>query len=284
MCVKMLLLSSWSYLFFSALLAISAAYVVNPPRNGLFSRQEQVDLEIQYVNADTISFNGYQISDCGSPQEMPPKLNRLLGFLFQMKPHLEGVINDARLGIRSQHGYKAFFKSSINMRRVVLAYQKVLDAVPVIVSEERAKVIGTHTPQPKFQCVNENDPKTAGIMALCRRNHPHEHPIIVPAGEELIYVCPAFVGFSQYPPPERICPVLGPDGKFRHNDGKLLGNTFAYTVYAMVVMYDRELSETYDDFNSLRDMQYAVELNPRQSVLNPESYGYYAGGKFSFPG
>lgn len=283
MSVKMLLLSSWSYLFFSALLTISAAYVVNPPHNVLSSRQ--VNLDIKYVDADTISFNGYHIYDCGSPQAMPPKLNALLGFLFQMKPHLQGVINDARQGTRSQHGYTAFFKSSINMRRVIAAYQRLVDAAPVIVHEERAKIIGTHTPQPKFQCINENDPNTEDVMELCdrglRHGFPSHNPVIHRPGTELILVCPSFFQLTQYPPPERICPTLGANGKFRRGDYKLLGGAFAYTVYTLVFMYNREMYETYEDFNSLWDMQYAVELNSRQSVLNPESYGFYAGGEFA---
>ncbi|KAL8848582.1 MAG: hypothetical protein Q9221_006415 [Calogaya cf. arnoldii] len=232
-------------------------------------------MDVKIVNADTVSYNGWEVSRCGTPEGlMTPELNSILGFLFQHKPHLEAVIADAKLGTRSSHGYTAFFKSNTNMRTVINKYQALLDVSPVIVSAERAKVIGTHTPQPRFQCVKADDPESAGIMARCNRTH---YPAIVHTGTERISICPDFYKAKQYPAPILNCPTLGANGKFNSRDGSLMTNGFAYMVYALVMMYNRELYTTYIDSNGLLDMQHAVELNWRQSLLNAESYGFYAG-------
>ncbi|KAL8722744.1 MAG: hypothetical protein Q9181_007424, partial [Wetmoreana brouardii] len=141
-----------------------------------------------------------------------------------MKPHLQGVIDDARRGTRSQHGYAAFFKSNINIRKVITKYQSLVDPDPVIVSEERAKIIGTRTPQPRFQCINEGDPKTADVMETCNPNRQYHlaGPVIAFFGTERIAVCPSFFWAPQYPSGEGICPTLGDDGKFKPGDASLL--------------------------------------------------------------
>ncbi|KAI4246944.1 MAG: hypothetical protein L6R42_009743 [Xanthoria sp. 1 TBL-2021] len=278
----MLSLSCWISLLVSTLFTISTAHVINPSRNVLSSRQ-QVQVDIRHVDADTVSFNGWEISGCGTPQNMEPKLNGILSFLFKIKPHLEAVVADAQLGTRSSHGYTAFFKTSANVRKVISKYQALVDVNPVLVSAERAKVIGTRTPQPRFQCINENDPGTADTMDQCNRvlgpGLSPQHPVIVHTGTERISICPSFFTMKKYPPPQQKCPTLGADGKFRPGEGALLTNGFAYMVYALVMMYNRELYETHADFNAMWDMQYAVELTARQSLLNPESYGFYAGGE-----
>ncbi|KAL9603535.1 MAG: hypothetical protein Q9179_002152 [Wetmoreana sp. 5 TL-2023] len=259
--------------------------LVFPSDNVLSSRQ--VRASVEYVDASTFRYNGYEVTGCVNLQSenasvYGPEARRLSGilsFLQQMKPHLQGVIDDARRGTRSQHGYAAFFKSNFNMRKVIAKYQQLLDASPVIVSEERAKIIGTRTPQPIFHCINEGDPKTADIMELCNQNSRYgiTDPIIVLSGTERIVICPSFFAVMQYPPAERICPTLGNNGKFKAGDGSLMQGGFQYVVYNLVLMYNWELYSTHINLDTLSDMQSAVELNSRQSLLNPESYGYYAG-------
>ncbi|KAL8639521.1 MAG: hypothetical protein Q9226_008861 [Calogaya cf. arnoldii] len=241
-------------------------------------------MDVKIVGANIVSYNGWVISGCGTSEGlMTPKLNSILGFLFQIKPHIEAVIADAKLGTRSSHGYTAFFKSNTNMRAVINKYQALLDVSPVIVSAERAKFIGTHTPQPSFQCIKEDDPESADIMARCNRTFRSDltshYPAIVHTGTERISICPDFYKTKQYPAPKQYCPTLGANGNFKPADGSLMTNGFAYMVYALVKMYNRELYTTYINSNRLLDMQHAVELKSRQSLLSAESYGFYAGGE-----
>ncbi|KAI4139972.1 MAG: hypothetical protein L6R39_006022, partial [Caloplaca ligustica] len=272
----MLLFSTWSTLFFSSLLTTSIADVAIPLRNPFTSRQE-VTSGIKIVNANTINYNGYDIADCGNPQAVSLQLYGLLGFLHQLRPHLESIVKDAKRGLRSPHGYAAFFKTNTNMRAVIAKYQQIIDATPVIVSEERAKVLGTRTPQPKFQCINEKELNTVDVGDLCNAGPSRQkRPIVVQPGTEMIYLCPLFFQVSQYLLPLHGCPTLDADGKFKPGDGRLLQSGFGYMVYALVLMYNRDVYETHKNLDKIWDMQYAVELNARQSVLNPESYGFYA--------
>ncbi|KAL8952140.1 MAG: hypothetical protein Q9222_001917 [Ikaeria aurantiellina] len=228
-------------------------------------------MNITVKNENTLAFNGWVISNCGNFQTST-KVNSLLGFLYQLKPNVEAIIADARLGTRSPHGYASFFKTATSMRKVIAKYQTLVDVAPVIVSTERTKVIGTHTAQPRFECV-EQCVLSAGI--------PSEHPVIVHTGTERISICPSFFEVLQYPAAHTNCPSLGSDGKFKPGDGQLLSGGFAFMVHALVLLYSRELYGSLEEKNDflMRDMQNAVELNARQSLLNPESYGFYAGGK-----
>ncbi|KAL8880644.1 MAG: hypothetical protein Q9192_007975 [Flavoplaca navasiana] len=204
---------------------------------------------------------------------MPPKLNDILAFFVILKPGLEAVIADARQGLRSQHGYTAFFKSATKIRQVILRYQALVDVNPVIVSPERAKVINTHTAQPRFQCINESDPKTAETMEQCKRIN---QPMIVHRGTERISLCPLFFKLFTYP--SKPCPILGGNGRFMPDDGRLMMDAFPYTVLALMQIYNREMGEAMTSGTGY-DMQHAVDLDARQSLHHPENYGYYAGGK-----
>ncbi|KAL8692431.1 MAG: hypothetical protein Q9224_003959, partial [Gallowayella concinna] len=243
---------------------------------------QEVNIEIKYLDANTISYNGYSISNCGNVHDKPPEIHALLAFLHRMKPQLERVIKDSQQGTRSLHGYSAFFKSDRNIRKVAAAYQQMVDASPIIVSAERAKVIGKRTPQPLFRCLKEGDPNTTKIMDGCKSGAQYgfagNNPILITPGTELIYVCPVFFELTQFPPPKRACPTLGSDGQFKPGEMSLLTFGFSYIVYALALMYDRGMYDLLDNRQELRDMQYAVELNSRVSMLNAASYGFYAGG------
>ncbi|KAL8750229.1 MAG: hypothetical protein Q9184_006496, partial [Pyrenodesmia sp. 2 TL-2023] len=160
----MLSSSCCTWLSVSTLFTIITAHAIIPSPHVLLSRQE-VQIDVKPINANTFSYNGWEVSNCGQPQNMTPQLNSILGFLLQLKPELEAIITNARQGTHSSHGYAAFFKTSASIRHVIAKYQPMVDVVPVIVTPERAKVIGTRTPQPQFQCLSEGDP----IIEQCNR-------------------------------------------------------------------------------------------------------------------
>lgn len=276
----MLLVLAQLCLVLSIILYITATPTVSSPHKLLSSRQYEASVETTFVDTNTVRYDGYEVNNCGDPGVKTSKASRLLGFLSQMKPYLELVIADAQQGTRSKHGYAAFFKSNVNMRKVVSAYLLLVDASPILVDEERAQNTSSRTPQPRLMCINEGDPRTADIMRGCNQGHPMQHPVIIWPGTEVMAICPSFFRIQQYPTTERGCPTLDASGRFRPGDGKLLQGLFAFVVYHLVVMYNREMYTTYHDGDSLWDMQYAVMLNSRQSMFNAASYGYYAGGKF----
>ncbi|KAL8689836.1 MAG: hypothetical protein Q9218_004581 [Villophora microphyllina] len=277
----MFLLSPGSIVLVAWFLTICSGYVIDPGRMPLTIRNAQVTLNLTILDTQTVNFNGWEISSCGLPQSPTPQLNSMLGFLYQMRPHLEAVINDAHQGVRSPHGYAAFFKTSINARRVISIYQNLVDANPVIVSEERAKITKTRTPQPRFECINENDPVHANITLVCNRGHESGvtiiNPFIIFPGIERIAVCPTFFKINQYPPPGTACPSLDSEGKFQHGDMTLMHGGFAYVVYTLAMMYNRDMYELKQNNNHLTDMQEAIDLNSRMGLHNAENFGFYAG-------
>ena len=280
----MCLLILWLSLQLAALLTACTAHVVPLSGVALTSRQQPVKVNLTFVDPDTIRMLGYEFSKCGSVRSFAPKLGNLLTFFFHFKPNLEEIIADAQQGINSKHGFAAFFKSNLNIQKVVNAYRPLLEASPVIVNPERADVIKTWTPQPRFTCIDESDPESADIMAQCNKvihpGYPHRWPLVIHPGTEQISVCPFFFQLEQCSPVGgHYCPRIGANGKFRPGDGSLLESGFAYVVYALVVLYNRNLYESHTEFNAWWDMQYAVELSAKQSLLNAESFGFYAGGE-----
>lgn len=266
-------------LFLLVSLTLTAATDASYTEQLLSTRQNEVTVSITEFGTKVIRFNGYDIINCGNARNKTSKAVRLLGFLSQMKIQLERVVADAKLGTRSQHGYTAFFKSNRNIRKVTTAFQSLVDPLPIIVSEERVAENWerSRTPQPAFLCINENDDRTAAIMEECKSGPLSKIALIWP-GTELLAVCPDFFTTMKYPTAEQACPTLQ-GGKFKPGDGKLMESSFAYVVYLLVTMYDRGLSAT-RDWQKLWDMNNALELNSRQSVLSGENYGFYAGGGF----
>ena len=196
-----------------------------------------------------------------------------------MKPQLERVIADASLGTHSEHGYAAFFKSNSNIRKVVAMFERLVDAAPIIVDEDRVPLTSTktRTPQPQLMCFNEADAKNAALLQACNKSPQKDRQLVlIWPGTEMMIMCPTFFTVKQYPAAGALCPELK-DGKFKSGDAALLKSAFAYVVYAFVNLYDRSMM---GDWTEKWDMQYAVELNSRQSLRSGENYAFYAGGKF----
>ncbi|KAI4242370.1 MAG: hypothetical protein LQ352_007255 [Teloschistes flavicans] len=276
---NMLVLSLWPHVLFAWLIMPCAAYVLSPDWKALSNRQDLVTVEIKHVGGDVVSFNGFEIASCGTPEKPTSQFNNMISFLYYAKPHLQAVIEDAQQGVQSQHGYAAFFKSSTNIRRVTGILQNILDANPLIVDEDRARIIKTHTPQPRFVCINADDESVANITKLCNRSLRYgidtADPMLVFPGKERIAVCPSFFRVAHFRPPP--CPTLTSDGKFERQDMTLMRTSFAYFVYTLAMMYNRDMWQAKLDYGNLSDMQDAVSLDSRQSMHNPENFGFYAG-------
>ncbi|KAI4192994.1 MAG: hypothetical protein LQ350_008510 [Teloschistes chrysophthalmus] len=225
----MLLPLTCSHAFFAWLIIPCAGYVLIPDWKALSSRQDLVTVEIKHLGGDVVSFNGFEIASCGTPEAPTSEFNNIIRFLHYAKPHLQAVIEDAQQGVESQHGFAAFFKSSTNIRRVTGIFQNIVNANPLIVDEDRARTIKTHTPQPRFVCIKEDDESVANITKLCNRSLRYgintADPMLIFPGKEPIAVCPSFFRVAHFRPPP--CPTLTSDGKFEHQDMTLMRTSFA---------------------------------------------------------
>ena len=258
----------------------SSGGVFPPPSGGVFppSSGENISFKIMELGPNTFFCEGYTIHNCGRPQDASSKANQVLGFLIELKVTLKHVVIDAQQGIRSRHGFAAFFKSNSNIRHVANALRSVLKGRPIIISAERAASDqGPRARPPTFMCINEGDETTAEIMAECKE--VKKGPLGIWPGTEVMALCPDAFNKTLHPYATRTCPTLDRNGKFKPGDVSLVQGLFAKMVYSLVTMYYPKMYETYVDWDSLKDMQYAVELNARHSLLNRESYGFYAGGK-----
>ena len=207
------------------------------------SAREIVDVNFTQIGENVYQFNGYDISECGSPHDPKSKAKYILGFLFQMKSQLERVIADARLGTHSEHGYAAFFKSNRNIRKVIAMFERLVDATPIIVDEDRVPLTSakTRTPQPQLKCFNEADVKNAAVLQACNKSPQKDRQLVlILPGTEMMIMCPTFFTVIQYPAAGALCPELK-DGKVKSGDAALLKSAFAYVVYALVNMYDRSM-------------------------------------------
>lgn len=79
----------------------------------------------------------------------------------------------------------------------------------------------------------------------------------------------------QYSPSGLVCHTLAVDGESRLGDFRLTSSAFAYTVRGLVLLYNRKLTARVD-WNSMGDVQAAVDLSTRQSVLDADNWGCYA--------
>ncbi|KAI4192864.1 MAG: hypothetical protein LQ350_008547, partial [Teloschistes chrysophthalmus] len=269
----------WLCLLSAWLSTRCTAYVLDPDWKALSSRQEQVTVEIKHVGDGVVNFNGFEIGSCGTPEAPTSQFNTIVRFLYYAKPHLQAVIDDAQQGVLSPHGYAAFFKSPTNIRRVTGILQNILNGNPLIVDADRAAIIKTHTPQPRLVCINEDDEMFANITKLCNRSLRYgidtADPMLIFPGKERIAVCPSFFRVAHFRPPP--CPTLTSDGKFERQDMTLMRTSFAYFVFALAMMYNRDMWKAEFDYGNLSDMQEAVELDRRQCMHNPENFGFYAG-------
>lgn len=220
-------------------------------------------------------FEGYNIILCGDPGDRATKANKLLAFLYTMKLEIEKLMDDAKLGTHSKHGFAAFFKSDRNINQVIARYQIIVEGGPVIVSEARAAAIrGDRTPQPVLICVNEGDSRTAYVLEQCKKR-PTEIVLIEP-GVEWVMVCPQFFDDAEARDAAQPCPKVQPDGKFKEGDRGLLAGRYADVVHMLIRLYDR--AATYN-IQGAQSMQEAVELDARNSLKSAVAFGYYAGGK-----
>ncbi|KAL8836537.1 MAG: hypothetical protein Q9170_002892 [Blastenia crenularia] len=277
----MLLISCWSRLMISILLTISAAHLIPAPHSRLSTRDEAY-VGIEYDYSMNFSANGYEVFGCGDYRDSASKASRVLDFLAHFKPSLEQLIADAQQGTRSQHGFAAFFKSNRNIRKVVSTLRPLVDAYPVILDEKVARMLGTHTQQPGFHCIDEEAPDPAQKRILdeyCNRSRSLKRPLAIWPGSEVIAICPEFFRLPFYDGVGTGCPTLGADGKFNPH-ANLISTAYSAAVYALVAVYHRDISDSYQEWgNTFLDMQSSIDdLTVRQSVLKPTNYGFYAAG------
>ena len=147
----MLLLFRWLCLL--PITTVLAAALAPAEKSSLIATRDENLREVQLslVDNETVLYNGYEVHKCGDYRDRTSKTTYLVGFLFEMRAELEKLVADAKLGTHSSHGFAAFFKSNRNINKVVRTLEPLVDAHPVLVSEERARELPSdnRTPQPR---------------------------------------------------------------------------------------------------------------------------------------
>ena len=261
------------------LLLVFPFYTTAAPTNSPSEHADGTYSAVSAWSGKMVRFHGYDLYDCGDPSDITSKANKMLFFLGEMRSQLKKLIADAQKGTRSQHGFAALFKTDRNIGKVVRTFEPLVEAYPIIVDEDRvSRTVGhSRTPQPVLMCINEGDDQTATTMKACMTGSLTT-PLIISPGKEVMAICPDFFSIRPYPKGAPACPRLE-GGRFKYSEVLLMGGLYAYVVFALVTMYNRDLYESYYGSAYLQDMQYAVDLGVRDSVLNAASYGFYAGGK-----
>ena len=243
--------------------------------------------------ADIVPCGTYTITGCG---------NRAQSACLQVRElslALEAVVVDAKDGVKSQHGYEAFFKLNasasfvtnilwhviLGLPRADLSALRSGDAhSPTLVCEGGIVVVGMGLGDPRIpakalqQCYGINGP-----------------PAFFVRSSRFVVVCNKFWDIGPFP-------AAGTSTCATVSDDKFVGNSEDETIGAMVsgqqknlVNYRRyhllrELVDFYLDVVSLEssgnpypafDWNRCIQLNPLDARTNPSNYQLYAASEFS---
>lgn len=196
-----------------------------------------------------------------------------------MKLQLQKLIANAQKRTRSQHDFVVFFKFDRNIDKIVRTFEFLIDVYFIIVNEERVSRTIKHfrTSQSMLMCINENDDRIATTMKICIIDSLTTS-LIISFDKKIMTICFDFFNIKLYSKKAFACFKLENE-KFKHFDVFLMKNLYAYVVYVLITMYNRDLYEFYYDFVYLRNMQYAVNLNVKNNVLNEINYDFYIDDK-----
>lgn len=176
--------------------------------------------------------------------------------------------NDSRLGVDSEFGFAALFKSNNAAARVNLILSKI--AYGTIPSRA-----GCYPgARPTVLCVNSNDVITNRMRELCNMGHPAYTNKAFP---HVVILCPSVWYLPDMRASEVKCPTLDAKGKLTPNDGVIALNTQATIVHEFVHIYQRFIDMGDEAYN----IQDAIELNEKDSLRNPSNYALYVAGKSS---
>jgi len=228
---------------------------------------------------DHTSSGNYQIRNCnaGRPNSQAAEL---LNLLPQIYDNLVAVIEDAKKGTASDHGYEAFFHNNNNVPYVQSIFTKIAKGVPVPLqnTEGRATNPLMNLGWPTIVCIQPGDPETLGLKSGC-----DEHSN-VPAGTQDNYVvlCPLFWE-SDKEAESFDCPRVRRN-TLTPNDDDLVRNQQAVLVHELVHVYGVVNHLRWQDGNfekyKLRD---AADLDEEQALRNAPNFAYYYSGQYDFP-
>ena len=227
--------------------------------------------------SDVTSSGNYQIINCntGKPQAEAEFLQQLLPLV---RKQILRLLLDANRGTRSQHGFRAFFKSNKAIKIVRRVFEGIADGKPIPLTAERAQLIGSNTATPRLICVREagGDPSLSYLMEGCRRQEGAA--IYVMDGREVIHICPLFWHLPAGHTKEK-CPTVV-DNKLTPDDPTLVATMYGALVHELVHLYNPATRSTaVEGAEEVYDVQKAVDLDAKASLKNANNYALYAAGK-----
>lgn len=216
---------------------------------------------------DSVYSGNYEILFCGAGQPNS-KASQLQWIIPHALTNLRRVIDDAKHGTKSTHGFAAFFKTNDNIATVQKVFQDIIDA----------HKIGLDNTNPAFVCADPNQDLTKRAYAACLNGG---QPLAQYTWPEygVVVVCPAF--WTLVSIPFRLtCPtvsnnVLVPDTPV------LTTNMFSVVIHELVHLYAPALTAIDHVTVETFDVQKAVNLDATASLGNANNYALYAAGKLS---
>ena len=210
---------------------------------------------------------GWNIWHCN--QGMRDSDHQISKLLDMIRTHVSLAAEDAKLGYSSTHGFPSLFKLTSSIPTVVNILEKIATAAPI----ELFDSFGIQkTETPSLACVFPGNPQTAKQLKLCvdRGISAGSDP-----NSKIIVVCPAF--WSHPVRPSKLdCPGLE-GGRAFPNDDRLIGNQWSILLNQLSYLYVKSQGTSL----TVRNINDAINLNPQKSLLNTDSYGFYASSESS---
>lgn len=216
---------------------------------------------------DSVYSGNYEILFCGAGQPNS-KASQLQPIISHALTNLRMVIDDAKHGTKSTHGFAAFFKTNDNIATVQKVFQDIIDA----------HNIGLDNNNPAFVCPDPNRDLTKNAYAACFKGGKPNVQFSWPE-YGVVFVCPAFWNLVSVPF-HSTCPTVS-NNLLVPDTPVLTTNMFSVVIHELVHVYAPALTAIENVTVETYNVQKAVDLDATASLANANNYAFYAAGKLS---
>ena len=226
-----------------------------------------VGISITHAQRSSPTSSAYGIRYCDTGPN--PKAATLQTLLLKFQSLLRLVQSDAQNAAESQ-AFRAFFKSPSNAAYVRGVFKHMTEGRPAMVPGE-GDADPRNLEKPNLVCLSPSMPGYGALKQQCgptsiattRRNRA------------FVVLCDPFWQLNEHP--ESLdCPVVRRNVFVQNLDDRILHNQFAAFVHEMAHAYTMSWTSVEQATEGIMD---CVNLNPRASVKNVQSYALYAASK-----
>ena len=218
---------------------------------------------------DDVTHNGnYLIARCS--KDIPGgKADQLISLLQEIGNDLPIIINEAKAGSDSPHGFKSLFKSNEAIPIVTSNFARLSNSTKVITDGQEQQVT--------FVCLEPGDPLTARVYHFITTARPGGIAFCE-FGSPNIYLSPSFFDkILRNPAPSR-CPMFRRNTLVRNWD-----DTFSNTQYGTIIheLMDKYLHPEFLNQPERYLLRDCIRLSKAQQLQNAENYNFFASCEFS---